>query len=208
MPPSRRRRSCETPDADYPMLLTTGRVADQWHTMTRTRHSPALLASAGQATLSCHPLDAEASALADGDLVRVVSRRGELRVPVVLDESLPRGVLFVPFHWGAMHAAAGAGVLNALTIAAVDPTSKQPELKAVAVRLEPVHRRDEPVRRRAPARPKRLVVVGTGMAGLAVVEEALRRRPAEDWKIVMLGEEPGPVYNRVLLSKLLSLIHI
>ena len=195
----------ETPDGDFPLLLTTGRVADQWHTMTRTGHSPALLASAGRATLSCHPLDAEAAGLAaDGDLARVVSRRGELRLPVALDGTLPRGVLFAPFHWGAKHAPAGAGVLNALTLGAVDPTSKQPELKAVAVRLEPVRRRDEPVARRAPARPKRLVVVGTGMAGLAVVEEALRRRPAEHWRIVMLGEEPGPVYNRVLLSKLLA----
>lgn len=194
----------ETPDADFPLLLTTGRVADQWHTMTRTGHSPALLASAGEATLACHPLDAAAAGTQDGELVRVVSRRGELRVPVALDETLPRGVAFAPFHWGAKHAVAGAGVLNALTIAAVDPTSKQPELKALAVRLEPVKRRHDPVRRGAPARPKRLVVIGTGMSGLAVVEEALRRRPAKDWKIVMLGEEPGPVYNRVLLSKLLA----
>ncbi|HVF78864.1 MAG TPA: molybdopterin-dependent oxidoreductase [Solirubrobacteraceae bacterium] len=194
----------ETPDRAFPILLTTGRVADQWHTMTRTGHSPSLVASAGEATLSCHPLDAVAAALDEGDLVRVVSRRGELRVPVTLDESLPPGVAFAPFHWGAMHAGAGAGVLNSLTISAYDPTSKQPELKAVAVRLEPVHRREEPVRRRAPATPQRLVVVGTGMAGLAVVEEALRRRPTEDWRIVMLGEEPGPSYNRVLLSKLLA----
>ena len=194
----------ETPDADFPLLLTTGRVADQWHTMTRTGHSPALLAAAGHATLSCHPTDAAAAQLADGDLVRVVSRRGALRLPVALDDTLPPGVAFAPFHWGAKHAPAGAGVLNALTLGAVDPTSKQPELKAVAVRLERVRRRDEPVRQRAPARPRRLVVVGTGMAGLAVVEEALRRRPAHDWKIVMLGEEPGPVYNRVLLSKLLA----
>ncbi len=194
----------ETPDPGFPLLLTTGRVADQWHTMTRTGHSPALRASAGEPTLSCHPLDAVAAGLDDGDLVRVVSRRGELRVAVAVDETLPRGVAFAAFHWGALNGAAGAGTLNALTIAAVDPTSAQPELKAVAVRLENVRRRDEPVRRRAPTRPKRLVVVGTGMAGLAVVEEALRRRPAEDWKIVMLGEEPGPSYNRVLLSKLLA----
>ena len=194
----------ETPDADYPVLLTTGRVADQWHTMTRTGHSPSLRASAGQPTLSCHPLDAAAAGLDADELVRVVSRRGELRVAVTVDETLPRGVAFAPFHWGAMHAAAGAGALNALTIAAVDPSSAQPELKAVAVRLEPVRRRDEPVRRRAPATPKRLVVVGTGMAGLAVVEEALRRRSRDAWKIVMLGEEPGPTYNRVLLSKLLA----
>jgi len=194
----------ETPDADFPLLLTTGRVADQWHTMTRTAHSPTLLAAAGEPTLACHSLDAAAAGLDEGELVRVVSRRGELRLAVAIDDGMPRGVAFAPFHWGAMHAAAGAGALNALTIAAVDPTSAQPELKAVAVRLEPMRRRDAPVRRRAPARPKRLVVVGTGMAGLAVVEEALRRRPAEDWRIVMLGEEPGPSYNRVLLSKLLA----
>jgi ferredoxin-nitrate reductase len=194
----------ETPDPEFPLLLTTGRVADQWHTMTRTSHSPTLLASAGQATIACHPLDAAAAGLSEGDPVCVISRRGELRVPVTLDEGMPRGVAFVPFHWGAMHAAAGAGALNALTLGAVDPTSQQPELKAVAVRLERVRKRVDPVRRRAPATPKRLVVVGTGMAGLAVVEEALRRRKAEDWKIVMLGEEPGPAYNRVLLSKLLA----
>ena len=194
----------ETPDPDFPILLTTGRVADQWHTMTRTGHSPALLASAGEPTLSCHPLDAVAADLDEGGLVRVVSRRGELRVAVELDDTMPRGIAFAPFHWGELRAAAGAGALNALTISTVDETSKQPELKVVAVRLEPVRRREQPVRRRAPATPRRLVVVGTGMAGLAVVEEALRRRGAEEWKIVMLGEEPGPSYNRVLLSKLLA----
>jgi ferredoxin-nitrate reductase len=194
----------EMPDPDFPLLLTTGRVADQWHTMTRTGHSPALRASAGAPTLSCHPLDALDAGVDDGAQARIVSRRGELRLAVACDATLPRGVAFAPFHWGALQAPAGAGALNALTVAAVDPTSAQPELKALAVRLERVRRRDEPVRRRAPARPRRLVVVGTGMAGLAVVEEALRRRAAADWRIVMLGEEPGPTYNRVLLSKLLA----
>ena len=194
----------ESPDPRFPLLLTTGRIADQWHTMTRTGHSPSLRAAAGEPTLSCHPLDAAGAGVEDGEVVRVVSRRGELRVALAIDDAMPRGVAFAPFHWGALRAAPGAGVLNSLTIAAVDPTSRQPELKALAVRLEPARRRDEPVRRRAPAAAKRLVVVGTGMAGLAVVEEALRRRPAEDWRIVMLGEEPGPSYNRVLLSKLLA----
>ena len=194
----------EAPGPDFPILLTTGRVADQWHTMTRTGHSPALVAAAGKPTLSVHPLDAEIARLDDGGLATIVSRRGAARFAVSFDETLPRGVAFAPFHWGALRAEAGAGTLNALTIAAVDPISAQPELKALAVRLEPDRRRDEPVVRRAPARPRRLVVVGTGMAGLAVVEEALRRRPAEHWRIVMLGEEPGPVYNRVQLSKLLA----
>ncbi len=194
----------EVPDPDYPLLLTTGRVADQWHTMTRTGHSPALRAAAGAPAFSCHPLDAVAAGVEEGGEVRVISRRGELRLALHVDDGLPRGVAFAPFHWGALHAPAGAGALNALTIAAVDPTSAQPELKALAVRLAPVRKRDEPVCRRAPARPRRLVVVGTGMAALAVVEEALRRRPGPDWRIVMLGEEPGPAYNRVLLSRLLA----
>ncbi|MEJ7824349.1 MAG: molybdopterin-dependent oxidoreductase [Solirubrobacteraceae bacterium] len=194
----------EIPDADFPILLTTGRVADQWHTMTRTGHSPSLLAAAGVPTLSVHPLDADAAGLQGGALAQITSRRGAARFAVSFDDTLPRGVAFAPFHWGALRADAGAGALNALTIRAVDPTSAQPELKAVAVRLQPARSRDEPVSRRAPARPRRLVVVGTGMAGLAVVEEALRRRSSEHWKIVMLGEEPGPTYNRVLLSKLLA----
>jgi len=194
----------ESPGPDFPILLTTGRVADQWHSMTRTGHSPSLVAAAGKPTVSVHPLDGEVARLEDGGQATVVSRRGSARFTVSFDETLPPGVAFAPFHWGALHAGAGAGALNALTIAAVDPTSGQPELKAAAVRLEPVPRRDEPVRRRAPAAPRRLVVVGTGMSGLAVVEEALRRRPAEHWKILMLGEEPGPVYNRVQLSKLLA----
>ncbi|MFN2462248.1 MAG: molybdopterin dinucleotide binding domain-containing protein, partial [Candidatus Velthaea sp.] len=129
-------RGAETPDAEYPLLLTTGRVADQWHTMTRTGHSPTLRASAGQPTLSCHPLDAAAAGLDDGAQARIVSRRGELRLTVSCDDDMPRGVAFAPFHWGALHSTAGAGALNALTLGAVDPTSAQPELKALAVRLE------------------------------------------------------------------------
>src|SRR5206468_3918385 len=71
----------------------------------------------------------------------------------------------------------------------------------IAVALEPA-RATRGVRPVA-LRPRRLVVVGTGMAGLAVVEEVLRRDP-DGWRVTMLGEEPGPVYNRILLSKLLA----
>ena len=196
----------EAPDADFPLLLTTGRVADQWHTMTRTGKSAALLAATPEPLLEVHPADAATAGLRDGAQARVASRRGAVRLRVRCDDGLPRGVAFAPFHWGALHGAPGAGALNATTHRAVDPTSRQPELKALAVRLEPVRRAGEPVPApgRRPARPRRLVVVGTGMAGLAVVEEVLRRRPGEGWRIVMLGEEPGPVYNRILLSKLLA----
>ncbi len=184
----------DAPDAEHPLVLTTGRLADQWHTMTRTGKSPALRAAAGEPTVTVHPDDA--GGMVDGDDVRVTSRRGAVVLRLALDAALPRGVAFAAFHFGALHAPPGAGALNATAHASVDPTSKQPELKAIAVRLEPVRGM------RAARRVRRLVVVGTGMAGLAVVEEVLRRDAA--WRVTMLGEERGPAYNRMLLSKLLA----
>ncbi|WP_272474900.1 molybdopterin-dependent oxidoreductase [Baekduia alba] len=192
----------DAPDPEFPMTLTTGRVADQWHTMSRTGKSSALRAAAGVPTLSVHPEDGKAYGLVDGDDVRVRSRRrGEVVLRAAFDATLPRGVAFAPFHWGAAHAPAGAGAVNAVSHATVDPTSKQPELKAMAVALEPA--RGRAARRGADGPRRRLVVVGTGMAALATVEEVLRRDP-DGWRITMLGEEPGPVYNRIMLSKLLA----
>jgi ferredoxin-nitrate reductase len=189
----------EALDDDWPLLLTTGRLADQWHTMSRTGKSAALRASAGEPTVSMHPGDARAAGVADGERARVTSRRGEVVLRVAVDATLPLGTAFAPFHFGGLHAPPGAGAVNGVAHAAVDPTSKQPELKAMAVRVERV--RGEAVARRERA-AARLVVVGTGMAALAVVEELLRRDPR--WAVTMLGEERGPVYNRMLLSKLLA----
>jgi hypothetical protein len=184
-------------DDDWPLLLTTGRLADQWHTMTRTGKSAALRAAAGAPTIGVHPDDVPG--IADGDRVRVASRRGEVMLRAALDPALPRGVAFAPFHFGALHAPPGAGQLNDTVPAAVDPVSKQPELKAVAVRLSPAGAASAA---RRGNRAGRLVIVGTGMAGLAVAEEVLRRDPS--WRITMLGEEPVPTYNRILLSRLLA----
>ncbi|HWT92379.1 MAG TPA: FAD-dependent oxidoreductase [Solirubrobacteraceae bacterium] len=191
----------DPPDADHPLLLTTGRLADQWHTMSRTGKSRALRAAAGVPTVTLHPDDAAAAGVRAGDQVRLASRRGHVRVEAVLDETIARGVAFTPFHFGALHAPAGAGQTNALAHASVDPVSKQPELKAIAVsvqRATPL----VPMRYRKRREMRRLAVVGTGMAGLGVVESVLERD--RGWRVTMLGEEPGPVYNRILLSKLLA----
>jgi ferredoxin-nitrate reductase len=183
-------------DRDWPLLLTTGRLADQWHTMTRTGKSAALRAAAPAPTVHVHPDDA--ADLADGECVRIASRHGEVLMAATLDATLPRGVAFAPFHFGLLHAPPGAGQLNDTVRTAVDPVSKQPELKAIAVRLSPAG--PKPAARRPHAR--RLVIAGTGMAGLAVAEEVVKRDPS--WRITMLGEEPGPAYNRVQLSRLLA----
>jgi ferredoxin-nitrate reductase len=196
----------ELPDEQYPLQLTTGRVADQWHTMTRTGKSAALKASAGEPELELSPEDAREAGVADGELALVRSRRGQLRLRVRVVPKLTRGVAFAPFHWGPLHAAPGAGALNAATLRDRDPVSRQPELKALAVAVEPVApAKPTPVPARPRAtQPRHLLVVGTGMSGLAVAEEAVRRRVPDELSVTMLGEEPSWPYNRILVSKLLA----
>jgi ferredoxin-nitrate reductase len=189
----------EAPDAEHPLVLSTGRVADHWHTLTRTGKSRALRAAAPEPVLELGPEDARAAGVWNGERARIVSRRGSATMRVAVVDGMPEGVAFAPFHWGALQLPAGSGALNATTHRATDPVSGQPELKALAVRVEPAT-----ATRKGSGPVRRVVVVGTGMAGLAVVEELLRRRPAGAWRIVMLGEEPGPAYNRILVSKLLA----
>ncbi len=190
----------EEPDPNFPLLLTSGRVAEHWHTMSRTGKSARLLAAAPEPLLELNPVDAERIGLADGERARIVSRRGETIMRVALKAGMREGVAFAPFHWGSRHAPPGAGQANATTQGATDPVSKQPELKAAAVRVEPAG--SSPAVRRAG--PRRLVVVGTGMAAVETVEELVKRTEPGAWRVTMLGEEPGIPYNRMLLSKLLA----
>ncbi|HEY5196405.1 MAG TPA: molybdopterin-dependent oxidoreductase [Solirubrobacteraceae bacterium] len=185
----------EAPDGDFPLTLTSGRISEQWHTMTRTGKAAGLATDGPFVELN--PVDAPG--IEQGERVRIVSARGELVARARLEPKLAAGVAFAPFHFGLLHAPAGDGQLNNATHGAVDPVSRQPELKAAAVRVERIGVRAPEPRR---VRERRVVVVGAGMAGLAVVEEALRRRPT--LRVTMLGEEPGPAYNRVLLSKILA----
>ena len=182
-----------------PLTLTTGRVAEHWHTLTRTGKSPALASAAGEPFVELHPRDAETAGVREGEQALIASERGSLLARARLDATLPAGVAFAPFHWGTLHAPPGAGQANAVTVRALDPVSRQPELKAAAVSAGPPGRP-----RHAPVRCRRLVVIGTGMTALEAVEELLRRRPDRSWRVTMLGEEPGPAYNRIQLSKLLA----
>jgi ferredoxin-nitrate reductase len=213
--PTPHREPFDAPDEDYPLVLTTGRVAHQWHTMTRTGKAKDLLAAEPEPFVELHPEDAERAGIADGERVRVRSRRGRAMLRARITDGIPRGVAFAPFHWGALHLDPGAGALNAVTARAIDPTSKQAELKATAVCVEPVgtaERADGTVGMPrvagdglpgAPAR-RRLLVVGTGMSGMATVEAALAHGGTEAWDVTMVGSEPELPYNRVMLSKLLA----
>ena len=191
----------DRPDDDYPLVLTTGRVAQQWHTMTRTAKSRELMADEPEPFLELHPGDAGRAGVGDGDRVRVRSRRGSAALRARVIDTVPEGVAFAPFHWGALHLEPGAGALNAVTSAACDPVSKQAELKACAVRVEPSARRGtDPFLARRDRR--RIVVVGAGMAGLATVEAALAHD--SDAQVTLVGREDDLPYNRIGLSQLLA----
>jgi assimilatory nitrate reductase catalytic subunit len=124
----------EAVSAQYPIRLTTGRLRDHWHTMTRTGLVPALSRHVEEPCLSLHPSDMRRTRLADGTLAKVKSRRGHLFLPVRGDDTLKPGHAFLPMHWGSAFMA-GDGV-NALTNPARDPHSGQPELKHSAVSVE------------------------------------------------------------------------
>ena len=119
--------SVEQPDDEYPFILTTGRVLEQWHGGSMTRRS-ALDDLYPEARLEIHPADAEIHGILDGSPVRVTSRRGELVLRASVTEKTSVGVVFIPFHF--YEAAA-----NLLTIDALDPQAKIPEFKACAVQV-------------------------------------------------------------------------
>jgi assimilatory nitrate reductase catalytic subunit len=123
----------EEPDEEYPLRLTTGRLRDQWHSMTRTGHVARLFSHSPEPEI--HLGEAPFQGFADGDLVRVASRRGSLVLKARVSDEIRTGDAFIAMHWGARFMG-GAGV-NALTLPALDPYSKQPELKHAAVRVEP-----------------------------------------------------------------------
>jgi formate dehydrogenase alpha subunit len=121
--------SAELPDAEYPFVLTTGRVYEHYHTGTMTRKGDALNRLYPEALAEINVEDARALNVASGDYVKIASRRGEMRIKAVVSEVTDRGVAFVPFHFYE-------SAVNRLTNPALDPVSKIPELKICAVKIE------------------------------------------------------------------------
>jgi assimilatory nitrate reductase catalytic subunit len=128
------RPTAELRDARFPVSLTTGRLRDQWHGMSRTGTLGRLFAHSTEPELELHPQELARRRWADGDLVRIASRRGAVVLPVRASAAVPPAQAFIAMHWGPEYMA-GLGV-NALTTGTYCPQSQQPELKHAAVKLE------------------------------------------------------------------------
>jgi formate dehydrogenase major subunit len=120
--------AAERPDADYPMVLITGRQLEHWHTGSMTRRASNLDSIEPEPVASVHPLDLEGLGVTPGDVLTIASRRGQISLYARADEGTPRGAIFVPFCF--YEAAA-----NRLTNPVLDPFGKIPEFKYCAVKV-------------------------------------------------------------------------
>jgi assimilatory nitrate reductase catalytic subunit len=129
----------EKPDDEYPFILTSGRVVYQYLSGNQTRRIKFLVDQCPEPYVEIHPETAMKMKINDGERVKVVSRRGEGIFPALVVRTIRPDTLFIPYHWGEQLA------VNQLTNPALDPTSKIPEFKACAARVERIHARELPI---------------------------------------------------------------
>ncbi|GGG74979.1 hypothetical protein GCM10007415_03190 [Parapedobacter pyrenivorans] len=175
---------------DFPLVLTTGRIRDQWHTMSKTGKVNKLKQHIAQAFLEIHPHDAVARNIKDGDIVEVGSRRGEVRVKATISDDIKQGVVFLPMHWGKI-LGNDLNRANNTTNNLVDPISKEPDFKFTAVAVQ-LYRKPK----------QRIVVVGAGAGAFAFVK-GYRERNASD-QITVFSKERHAFYNRIMLPDYIS----
>ena len=131
----------EPRESRYPYSLTTGRLRDQWHGMSRTGTLGRLFGHVAEPAIQMNPQDMARRSLADGDLVHVTSKRGSIMVPVQASAEVGPDQAFMAMHWGEEYLSGSSSIgiplagVNALTTSAYCPSSKQPELKHAAVKI-------------------------------------------------------------------------
>jgi ferredoxin-nitrate reductase len=180
----------ELPDGDFPLILTTGRIRDQWHTMSKTGKVNKLKQHIAEAFVEIHPEDAMVRSIRDNEVVVLQTRRGEVRVKAKLTTDIKPGVVFLPMHWGKI-LNSDLNRANNLTNNLVDPKSKEPDFKFSAVQV---------VRYQKPK--QKIIVIGAG-AGACGFIKSYRALNTED-EIVVFSKENFPFYNRVMLPDYIS----
>lgn len=175
----------ELPTEEFPYILTTGRIRDQWHTMTRTGKVKKLMQHIDSSFLEIHPADATQNQLTEGDVALVKARNGSVRIPVKITEDIKRGVVFLPMHWGKI--LSGNQIrTNNVTTDLVDPKSKEPDFKYTAVAVSKYRKQKE-----------NLIVAGAGAAALQFIRSYRTKNTTDP--ILVISKEVHPFYNRVLL---------
>lgn len=175
---------------ELPLILTTGRIRDQWHTMSKTGKVSKLKQHIAQSFLEMHPTDAAKRGIREGDLVEITNGRGNVRVQAKICDSIKKGVVFLPMHWGKI-LNNDINRANNLTSNLVDPVSKEPDFKFSAVQV---------VRYKKPR--QKIIIIGAGAGAYGFIK-SYRELNTED-EIVIFSKENFPFYNRVMLPDYIS----
>ncbi|WP_159519698.1 nitrate reductase [Sunxiuqinia indica] len=175
----------EKPSKEFPLILTTGRVRDQWHTMTKTGKVQKLKQHIEHSYLEVNPIDADLHDIKNDDIVVVEGRNGKVQVPAKVTDEIRQGVVFLPMHWGKVLSGINARTNN-ITNDLVDPKSKEPDFKYTTVAISKYSKPRE-----------QIVVVGAGAAAIQFIRSYREKNTADE--IVVISKEIHPFYNRVLL---------
>jgi ferredoxin-nitrate reductase len=196
--PSGRARIHTVPDGNQsepitqnaPLILTTGRIRDQWHTMTKTGKVMKLTQHIDKPFLEIHEIDAVTRGVRDGDVVEILNARGKVKVTAKISSDIKPGVVFLPMHWGKILNKDFARTNN-ITNNLIDPKSKEPDFKFSAVQ----------VRKHFKNRQK-VIVIGAGAAAYQFVKTY--RELNENDELHVFSKEIYPFYNRVMLPEYIS----
>ncbi len=175
---------------DFPLVLTTGRIRDQWHTRSKTGKVNKLNQHIAEAFLEIHPEDAAMRSISDGQLVEITNSRGNVRVKAKYTEGIKQGVVFLPMHWGKI-LNNDLNRANNLTHKLVDPVSKEPDFKFSAVQVAPYQKQRQ-----------KIILIGAGAGSFGFIK-SYRAINTED-EIVIFSKENFPFYNRVMLPDYIS----
>lgn len=177
----------EPPTEEFPLILTTGRIRDQWHTMTKTGKVNKLKQHIDKPFLEIHPDDAMIRNIREGDVVVVSNDRGEVRVSAKVTNEIKKGVVFLPMHWGRT-LSMDLGRANNLTSMLVDPVSKEPDFKYSIIQVQKYKKPFEKV-----------IIAGAGAAAYRFI--CTYRSINVTDEIHVFSKEKDPFYNRVLLPE-------
>lgn len=172
---------------NFPLILTTGRIRDQWHTMTRTGKVNKLLQHIDRPLVEIHPSDAAARGIRDGEVVCIGNTRGTVRVCAKVTDTIREGVVFLAMHWGRIGDRDEARANN-LTSFLKDPVSREPDFKFATVQVTSFAKPSE-----------KIIVAGAGAAAYRFLNtfRSINRRDS----ITVISKEKHSFYNRVLLPE-------
>ncbi|NJB72832.1 ferredoxin-nitrate reductase [Saonia flava] len=188
--PQKIENQSEKTSPEFPLILNTGRVRDQWHTRTKTGKVQRLLTHIPEPYLEMNKVDAYLRQLKEGDIAVVKNVRGTAQVKVKINFDIREGMVFMPMHWGKI-LGKDFGRANNLTSNLIDPISKEPDFKYAAVEVKKY------------IKPKqKIIVIGAGAAAYRFVQTYREKNESDELHV--FSREENAFYNRVLLPEYVS----